>query len=62
MGFQNFALYAQLKPSQSKKSLTFVGHDETGAGQTYSLRFRSEEAAKEFQAVLEQELAQLKAS
>ncbi|KAJ6587191.1 hypothetical protein DFH09DRAFT_1359617 [Mycena vulgaris] len=53
----NFALYSGLKASHSKKSLTFVGHDETGEPQTYSLRFRSEEAAKEFNTFLEQEVA-----
>ncbi|KAJ7495953.1 hypothetical protein B0H11DRAFT_2226948 [Mycena galericulata] len=58
----NFALYSGLKPSQSKKSLTFVGHDETGEAQTYSLRFRSEDAAKEFNNFLEQEVAQVKSS
>ncbi|KAJ7691270.1 hypothetical protein B0H17DRAFT_1063305 [Mycena rosella] len=56
----NFALYSQLKPSLSKKSLTFVGHGEKGESQTYSLRFRSEEAAKEFKEFLEQELKQVK--
>jgi nucleoporin NUP2 len=59
---QNFALYAGLKTSLSKKSLTFVGHDTAGEPQTYSLRFRSEDAVKEFQAVLEKEIAQIKAS
>ncbi|KAJ7902134.1 hypothetical protein B0H14DRAFT_2193510, partial [Mycena olivaceomarginata] len=34
----NFALYSGLKASQSKKSLTFVGHDAAGESQTYSLR------------------------
>ncbi|KAJ6500167.1 hypothetical protein C8R47DRAFT_284869 [Mycena vitilis] len=58
----NFALYPGLKVSQSKKSLTFVGHDLTGEPQTYSLRFRTEEVAKEFQAALDNEIAQIKAS
>ncbi|KAJ7837714.1 hypothetical protein B0H13DRAFT_2105181 [Mycena leptocephala] len=49
----NFALYAGLKTSLSKKSLTFVGHDTAGEPQTYSLRFRSEDA---------KEIAQIKAS
>ncbi|KAJ7141472.1 hypothetical protein C8R44DRAFT_867092 [Mycena epipterygia] len=57
----NFALYSGFKVSQSKKSLTFVGHDETSKAQTYSLRFRSEEVAKEFNGFLEKEVAQVKA-
>ncbi|KAJ7268695.1 hypothetical protein B0H12DRAFT_1229597 [Mycena haematopus] len=58
----NFSLYSGLKASQSKKSLTFVGHDAAGESQTYSLRFRSEDAAKEFQAAMEKEIAQIKPS
>ncbi|KAJ7772669.1 hypothetical protein DFH07DRAFT_1057456 [Mycena maculata] len=58
----NFALYPGLKASQSKKSLTFVGHDETSEAQTYSMRFRSEEVAKEFNVFLEQEVAKVKSS
>ncbi|KAF8210622.1 hypothetical protein K438DRAFT_2011954 [Mycena galopus ATCC 62051] len=58
----NFALYSGLKASQSKKSLTFVGHDTAGESQTYSLRFRSEDAAKEFQIAMEKEIAEIKSS
>ncbi|KAJ7747265.1 hypothetical protein B0H16DRAFT_926696 [Mycena metata] len=58
----NFALYSGLKASQAKKSLTFIGHDVAGEPQTYSLRFRSEDAAKEFQAALDKEIAQIKTS
>ncbi|KAJ7187959.1 hypothetical protein C8R46DRAFT_5727 [Mycena filopes] len=58
----NFLLYSGLKVSQAKKSLTFVGHDVAGEPQTYSLRFRTEDAAKEFQVVLNQEIAQIKSS
>ncbi|KAJ7045804.1 hypothetical protein C8F04DRAFT_1066237 [Mycena alexandri] len=58
----NFALYSGLKASQAKKSLTFVGHDAAGEPQTYSLRFRSEDTAKEFQAALDKEIAEIKAS
>ncbi|KAJ6594188.1 hypothetical protein B0H19DRAFT_1094357 [Mycena capillaripes] len=58
----NFALYSGLKASQSKKSLTFIGHDTAGEPQTYSLRFRTEEAAKEFQVALDKEIAQIKAA
>ncbi|KAF7361635.1 RanBD1 domain-containing protein [Mycena venus] len=58
----NFALYSGLKASQSKKSLTLVGHDATGAAQTYSIRFRSEDAAREFQAAMDKEIAEIKPS
>lgn len=56
----NFALYPGLKASQTKKSLTLIGHDEAGESQTYSIRFQSEDVAKEFQAALDLEVAQIK--
>ncbi|KAF7376402.1 RanBD1 domain-containing protein [Mycena sanguinolenta] len=58
----NFALYSGLKASQAKKALTLVGHDAAGESQTYSLRFRSEDAAKTFQAAIDKEVAQIKPS
>jgi nucleoporin NUP2 len=39
-----------------------VGHDAAGESQTYSLRFRSEDAAKEFHAAMDKEIAQIKPS
>ncbi|KAK7005775.1 RanBD1 domain-containing protein [Favolaschia claudopus] len=58
----NFALYSGLKVSVSKKALTLVGHDAAGEAQTYSLRLRSEDVAKEFQAAIDKEVAEIKSS
>ncbi|KAJ7163553.1 hypothetical protein C8R43DRAFT_1062569 [Mycena crocata] len=58
----NFALYSGLKVSQSKRSLTLVGHDAESEAQTYSLRFPDETQATEFNNALQKEIAQVKAS
>ncbi|KAJ6625884.1 hypothetical protein B0H10DRAFT_2001201 [Mycena sp. CBHHK59/15] len=58
----NFALYSGLKVSQSKKAITFVGHDDAGESQTYSLRLRTEEMAVELKNALEKEIAQVNPS
>ncbi|KAG6920260.1 hypothetical protein DXG01_005029 [Tephrocybe rancida] len=55
----NFKLYSGLKPTQSKKSLTFVGHDEKGASQTYTVRLQGEEAATALKEVFDREVASL---
>ncbi|TFK26495.1 hypothetical protein FA15DRAFT_276827 [Coprinopsis marcescibilis] len=51
----NFKIYSGLKPSQSKKTISFVGHDN-GVAQTYSVRVGSEEQAKELKEALEREV------
>ncbi|KAK7035465.1 hypothetical protein VNI00_011758 [Paramarasmius palmivorus] len=56
----NFALYAGLKPNLSAKSLTFVGH-EAGTAQTYNVRVKTEEQARELKEVLDREIAFVKA-
>jgi nucleoporin NUP2 len=53
---QNFNLYAGLAPSQAKKTLTFVGHDD-GISQTYSVRLQSEEQAVKLKEALETQVA-----
>lgn len=56
----NFVLYAGLKPSLNQKSLTFVGH-ENGTAQTYNIRVKTEDQARELKEVLEREIAFVKA-
>ncbi|KAG6860765.1 hypothetical protein C0995_007797 [Termitomyces sp. Mi166 len=57
----NFKLYSGLKPTQNKKSLVFVGHDETGASQTYTVRLADEKAATTLREVLQKEIASIEA-
>ncbi|KAF8236616.1 hypothetical protein L208DRAFT_1390760 [Tricholoma matsutake] len=57
----NFNLYSGLKPSQTKKAVTFVGHDD-GVSQTYSVRLQSEEQAAKLKEALEKEIALVKGS
>jgi nucleoporin NUP2 len=57
---QNFNIYPGLKPSISKKALTFVGHSD-GASQTYCVRLPSEEQANELKAALDREIEVVKA-
>jgi len=57
----NFNLYSGLKPSQAKKAITFVGHDD-GVSQTYSVRLQSEEHAAKLKEALEKEIALVKGS
>ncbi|RXW21287.1 hypothetical protein EST38_g4576 [Candolleomyces aberdarensis] len=56
----NFKLYSGLKPSQTKKAVTFVGHDN-GTAQTYSIRVGTEEQAKELKEAIDREIAAIKA-
>ncbi|KAG6885910.1 hypothetical protein C0993_007928 [Termitomyces sp. T159_Od127] len=56
---KNFKLYSGLKPTQNKKSLTFVGHDETGASQTYTVRLADEQAAATLREALQKEIASI---
>ena len=58
---QNFRLYAGFKPTVSKKALTFMGHDETGAATTYSVRTKTEDQAGQLKDALEREIAFVKA-
>jgi len=57
---QNFKIYDGLKPSISKKALTFVGHSD-GVSQTYCVRLPSEDQASELKAALEREIELIKA-
>ncbi|KAF8070678.1 hypothetical protein FPV67DRAFT_1448373 [Lyophyllum atratum] len=58
---QNFNIYSGLKPTQTKKTLAFIGHDEAGASQTYSVRLQSEEQAILLKEVFDREIAFVKA-
>lgn len=58
---QNFNLYSGLKVTQSKRALTFVGHND-GISQTYSVRLQNEEQATTLKDVLEKEIASVKPS
>ncbi|KAG6813371.1 hypothetical protein H0H92_011637 [Tricholoma furcatifolium] len=55
----NFRLYSELKPTQNKKSLQFIGHDEKGASQIYTARMPDEEKATALREALEKEIALL---
>ncbi|KAF9501936.1 hypothetical protein BDN71DRAFT_1500936 [Pleurotus eryngii] len=56
----NFNLYTGLKPSLTKRTIMFVGHDQ-GASVTYNVRLQTEEQAKELKEVLDREIAFVKA-
>ncbi|KAF4567614.1 hypothetical protein EYR40_006615 [Pleurotus pulmonarius] len=56
----NFNLYTGLKPSLTKRTIMFVGHDQ-GASVTYNVRLQTEEQAKELKDVLDREIAFVKA-
>jgi len=49
-----------MKPSQTKKAVTFIGHDN-GVAQTYSVRVATEAQAKELKEALDKEVAAIKA-
>ncbi|KAG6850957.1 hypothetical protein H0H93_005826 [Arthromyces matolae] len=51
-----------LKPTQTKKTIALVGHDEKGASQTYSARLADEASATTLREVLEKEVASLMTS
>ncbi|KAJ8077197.1 hypothetical protein AAF712_004094 [Marasmius tenuissimus] len=55
----NFNLYPGLAPSQSQKTLSFVGH-EGGNAQAYMIRVKTEEQARELKEVLDREIAFVK--
>lgn len=50
-----------MKPSQAKKSLTFIGHDN-GVSQTYNVRLQNEDQAVRLKEALEKEIASVKSS
>lgn len=52
---QNFKLYSGLKVIQTKKSLTFVGHDN-GVSQTYNVRVPDEDRARQLKEAIEREI------
>lgn len=54
----NFKLLAMFRVTQKTKTLTFIGHDDSGL-QTYSIRLRSEEEATTLKEVLEKEVTSL---
>ncbi|KAF8894095.1 hypothetical protein BD779DRAFT_1798006 [Infundibulicybe gibba] len=56
----NFNIYAGLKPSQAKKAITFVGHDN-GTAQTYSVRLQNDEQAAALKDVIDREVEFVKA-
>jgi len=51
----NFKIYDGLKPSISKKALTFVGHSD-GVSQTYCVRLLSEEQTSSLKAALDRQI------
>lgn len=51
----NFKLYSGLKVIQTKKSLTFVGHDN-GVSQTYNVRVPEEDRARQLKEAIEREV------
>ncbi|KAK7472593.1 hypothetical protein VKT23_000706 [Stygiomarasmius scandens] len=57
----NFNLYGGLNPSQNKKAVMFVGHDEGGVSQTYNVRMKTEEQAADLKSALEREIMFVKA-
>ncbi|KAF9459811.1 hypothetical protein BDZ94DRAFT_1224134 [Collybia nuda] len=57
----NFNIYSGLKPSQVKKTLTFIGHDN-GVSQTYNVRLQNEEQAVKLKEALEKEIASVKSN
>ncbi|KAF9051074.1 PH domain-like protein [Hymenopellis radicata] len=58
----NFNLYGNLKPIlPTKKSISFIGHDEHGAAQSYLLRTKVEEQTTELKNALDREIAFVKA-
>lgn len=56
----NFKLYPGFKVTQTKKSLTFIGHD-SGVAQTYNVRLPNEDQIRELKAAIEREVALIKA-
>ncbi|KAF5370587.1 hypothetical protein D9758_001823 [Tetrapyrgos nigripes] len=56
----NFNLYGGLNPSQTKKTVMFVGH-EGETSQTYNVRMKTEEQAAELKNALEREITFVKA-
>ncbi|KAK1236320.1 hypothetical protein PQX77_000436 [Marasmius sp. AFHP31] len=55
----NFNLYPGLAPSQTQKTLSFVGH-EGGNAQAYMIRVKTEEQARELKEALDREIAFVK--
>ncbi|KAL0578286.1 hypothetical protein V5O48_003697 [Marasmius crinis-equi] len=56
----NFSLYHGLKPSHTSKTVSFIGHED-GKPQTYSVRVKTEEQARELKDILDREIAFVKA-
>ncbi|KAK0212907.1 hypothetical protein DFS33DRAFT_1377359 [Desarmillaria ectypa] len=57
----NFNLYAGLKPTLANKAISFVGHDENGVAQSYSVRTKTEDQLHALKDALEREISFVKA-
>lgn len=52
----NFNIYAGMKPSTNKQTVSFMGHDDQGNAVPFRLRIKSESAAQELKDVLDKEV------
>jgi len=52
----NFNIYAGMKPTANKQTVSFMGHDEQGNAAPFRLRIKSEPAAQELKDVLDREI------
>lgn len=57
---QNFKLYPGLQPTLAKKTVRFIGHED-GVPQTYNVRTKTEDQARELKEALDREIAFVKA-
>lgn len=57
----NFNLYPGLKPTLANKAISFVGHDENGVAQSYSVRTKTEDQLHALRDALEREISFVKA-
>ncbi|KAK0461329.1 uncharacterized protein EV420DRAFT_194167 [Desarmillaria tabescens] len=57
----NFNIYAGLKPTVANKAIRFVGHDENGVAQSYSVRTKTEDQLHALRDALEREISFVKA-
>ncbi|KAG7446345.1 uncharacterized protein BT62DRAFT_1075924 [Guyanagaster necrorhizus] len=57
----NFNLYAGLKPTLTNRAITFIGHDENGVAQSYSVRTKTEDQLHALRGALEREISFVKA-
>ncbi|PBK73868.1 hypothetical protein ARMSODRAFT_952933 [Armillaria solidipes] len=57
----NFNLYPGLKPTVANKAISFIGHDENGVAQSYSVRTKTEDQLHALRDALEREISFVKA-